>query len=272
MKLDMGKAWRDAMAMVAANREVMLIVAGVFFFLPSLAAVLIIPEAQPPAGATEEQLTAFMGEFYADNAPIFIIMGLVQAIGSIALIALLRDSSRPTVGEALMTGLKGLLPYLGVQILIAFGAVLVMSVIIGVAVAGGLVSLAIILGVLAFMVFIYVMIKLSMVLPVIALEKQMNPITLIKRSWQLTKGSSLYLLLFFGLLVIAFLVIALIAGMIFGVLLALLGPGSTAYLIANGALSGLLSSLATMIAAAIMAAIHRQLAGPSTDQLGQTFE
>ena len=34
MKFDMSEAWRDAVAMMTANREVLLIVAGIFFLLP----------------------------------------------------------------------------------------------------------------------------------------------------------------------------------------------------------------------------------------------
>ena len=39
MKFDMNAAWREATGMIAANREVLMIVAGVFFLLPSLASV-----------------------------------------------------------------------------------------------------------------------------------------------------------------------------------------------------------------------------------------
>jgi hypothetical protein len=46
MKFDMSEAWREAMAMITANREVLLIVAGIFFLLPSVALGLSIGELQ----------------------------------------------------------------------------------------------------------------------------------------------------------------------------------------------------------------------------------
>ena len=40
MKFSMSEAWRDATAMMSANREVLLIVAGIFFLLPSVVLTL----------------------------------------------------------------------------------------------------------------------------------------------------------------------------------------------------------------------------------------
>ena len=37
MNFSMSEAWREATAMISANREVLLIVSGIFFFIPSLA-------------------------------------------------------------------------------------------------------------------------------------------------------------------------------------------------------------------------------------------
>ena len=271
MKFDMGLAWRDAMAMLKANREVMLIVSGVFFFLPSLAAVLLLPDMQPPKGGSAQQTEQFLMEFYLRNGPIFVVMGLIQAVGLIALLALLRDDTKPTVGDALKTGLIGLLPYIGTQLLIA----LALAAIVGGAIAGpaamGLGIVAGILAVVAVPIIVYVLIKLSLILPVIAIEKVMNPVALVKRSWALTKGNSLRILAFYILLGIVFMVISLIVGMVFGLALALLGQG-TAYLIANGIISGALGAVATMIFASVLAAVHRQLAGPSTGNISRTFE
>ena len=45
MKLDMGRAWSDAIALLRGNQQVILIVAGVFFFLPNLALALLMPRS-----------------------------------------------------------------------------------------------------------------------------------------------------------------------------------------------------------------------------------
>ena len=272
MQLDMGKAWRDATMMIARNREVMLIVAGVFFFLPSFAATLLMPDlqAQLSQNASPEQAQQFLSDFYLNNAPVFIVMALVQVIGFIALLALLRDDSRPTLGQALKVGLVGLLPYIGVQLLTAF-ALALLILIVAAAWAGAGTAVGAVLFVAAMVAAAYVLVKLSLVTPVVAIEKVMNPLAVIRRSWTLTKGNSLRLFAYYLLLMAVFFVIMIIVGIVFGVLLAVLGTG-TAYLVANGLLSGLLGAAATLVFAAVIAAVHRQLAGPSTSHLADTFE
>ena len=46
MKFSMSEAWRDATAMMSANREVLLIVAAIFFLLPSLVMAIAMPNLQ----------------------------------------------------------------------------------------------------------------------------------------------------------------------------------------------------------------------------------
>ena len=44
MKLDMNRAWTEALSLIQANIGVVATVAGVFFFLPYLAFALLMPE------------------------------------------------------------------------------------------------------------------------------------------------------------------------------------------------------------------------------------
>ncbi len=44
MKLDLSAAWDGAMKMLAANREMVLVLAGVFFLVPYLAFSLFLPD------------------------------------------------------------------------------------------------------------------------------------------------------------------------------------------------------------------------------------
>ncbi len=41
MKFDMGQAWSQAMAMMSANRDLLVIIAGIFIFLPTLAIAVV---------------------------------------------------------------------------------------------------------------------------------------------------------------------------------------------------------------------------------------
>ena len=130
---------------------------------------------------------------------------------TLALLALLRDHSRPTVGEALRRGLVGLLP--GDRRLHAAGRSALGSSLAVVLVAdrragrrpvaGGADRRAHRRG----RSLIYVLVKLSLSLPVIAIDKVHNPFTALARSWRLTKGNSFRLFLFYLLLFIVYLVI-----------------------------------------------------------------
>lgn len=281
MRFDMSRAWRDATAMIAANREVMLIVAGVFFFLPNVVTSLLLPTTEAtfsPEPAPSQDIGQILAQFESQlqaalppGALLAIFLsGLAQAIGLIALLALLRDDTKPTVGEALKVGIMGLLPYIGAQLLAGLGLGLAIVVLIGIPAAAGLGAIAAIFMLAAIPLFAYVMIKISLVSPVIAIEKLMNPVAILKRSWSLTKGNSFRLLGYYVLLLIALLVISMVIGIVFGLFSALMGTG-TAFQLINAVFSGLLSGAATMVLAGVMAAIHRQLAGPSTGSLENTF-
>ena len=99
MKLDGCLVWRDANAMVTANREVLAVLSGVFFLLPSLAFSLFMPQPEPPAGADVKQLMAMMREFYMAAAPWFLVMTLVQTVGQVAVLAKARSTEPRRFGN-----------------------------------------------------------------------------------------------------------------------------------------------------------------------------
>ena len=271
MKFDMNRAWREAAEMVTANREVLLIVAGLFFFLPGMAFALFVPTPAPAPNLPPEAAMQLVVKFYTDNAAWFIVMAIIQTIGILTLLALLRDHAKPTVGEALRRGLSGLLPYLASQILVAFAVAIVLSLVIAIVSTTGIAALMGIFLLIGLVAMIYIMIKISLVPAVIAIERQSNPIAVLKRSWELTKGNSVRLALFFSLLMLVFGIIALVIGGILGILVALLGEGTSGQ-IGQAVISGLIGTVATAFFVAILASIHRQLAGPSSETITQTFE
>lgn len=267
MKFSMSEAWRDATAMMSANREVLLVIAGLFFLLPSLTTALTMPGIPQSMMADPTSASAAVMQLYAGWWWLLILVMLAQLVGYLAMLALLRDTSRPTVGEALRTGLTGLLPAIGFYLLVALGAFVAVFVIgLLTAVSAGL---GVILMLAALIAGVYVMVKLSLALAVIAIEKVTNPVGAIVRSWQLTKGNSLRLFLFFLLLVIVYLVISTVVAAVLGLVFALAG-GSTAMLL-NAIVSGLLSCILTVVFVAVIAAVHRQLAGPSPEAVSATF-
>ncbi|MEN7538663.1 hypothetical protein [Aurantiacibacter flavus] len=275
MKFDMGAAWNEAVAMIAANREVLAIVAGIFFFLPSLLIALVGPDlnalmASPMATPEEvERLSEQVMAAYGESWWIFALATLAQMVGYISLLSLLRDRGRPTVGEAIAMGAKGLLPAIAAYLIVTLGISVLFVALVALLSASGIEAL-IALGVLFAMVFtVYAMIKFSLAAPVIAIEKVVNPITVLKRSWILTKGNSFRILLFFILIFIVYVVISMVAGLVMAGLIAAIG--GEAGKIVQGVVGGLLGMAATVVVVAVLAATHRQLSGGSASASG-TFD
>ncbi len=270
MKFDMSAAWRDATAMIGANREVLLIVAGIFFFVPSLILTFAIGDLQELAVAEPEDIQQAMLALYADWGWLFGLVSLATMIGYLALLALLRDHNRPTVGEAIKIGLVGLLPAIGAYIVLVLGLGLVVGAVAVLAGVTGNAAIGALAALIIVVVVVYVSVKVSLSGPVIAIEKVYNPFKILGRSWQLTKGNSFRLFLFYLLLVIVYLVISLVIGMIVAVLIFALGE--SAGMMVNAILSGIVGAIAYTVFVAVLAAVHRQLSGPSAAAVSETFE
>lgn len=279
-KLDMGSAWVQATGLIGANRDTIGAIAGLFFFLPSMASALLVPElsdpnqSTPPAGADPELvMQAMMDQMsaaYAENWPILLAVTAVQFIGSMSLFALLTDRGNPTVGEALSAGLKSMPSYIAAQLLAVLAASLAIGIPLGVVSAMGGAAVSVLAVLVAMILIVYAAVKLSLIAPVIAIEGQRNPITAIGRSWQLTKGNSFRIVLFIALLILVIVIIsALVAGIVGLVLAAVGGAVAT---IGNAIVGALLNALLTVVFLVVTVAIHRQLSGGTPEGLAQTFE
>ncbi len=275
-KLDLERAWNEATALISANRDVVLIVAAVFFFLPNVISALVMPSQDAlimqleamGEQADPEDVLALFSEYFAGSWWIYLIITLVQAAGMLGLLALLTDRSRPTVGEALAFGAKALIPYLLAQLLMGFVMVLtlVLLVALGAAISVGV---AVLLGFVGFALAMYFWVKFSLLSPVIAIERVMNPIKALARSWRLTKGNSLRLFALYVLLVIAVFVLSLVSGLVFALFAVL---GETIGLFAAAIGGGIISMAFTTIMLAVLAAAHSQLSGGGAGRARETFE
>jgi hypothetical protein len=260
MKFDMSAAWSEAVAMVTANREVLLVVAGIFFFLPAVLQGFVMPPLQDVLTATDpEAMQRQISEIYLDYTWLIALVAIAQIAGTLALLVLLRAQGRPTVGEAIRRGFAGLLPIVGAYLLVAFAVILAFVVAtvatLAAPVIGAVMWLIVGVG------LVYAMIRLSLLQPVVAIEQVRNPLSALRRSWAETRGNVGRLLLFFVLLTIAYIVVALVVGLVVGALGMVLGEAGT--LIVSGVVSGLLAAIATTLFTAVQAAIHRQLAEPA---------
>ncbi|GMN13760.1 hypothetical protein [Altererythrobacter sp. MTPC7] len=264
---DMTRAWEEAVALLSANRQTVFVVAGVFFFLPYLAVVLLVPElGSIMAGQSEtadpDAAMAAMQATMAQYWWVVVLWSLVQMVGSLSLLALLGKSGRPTLGDALKEGLAGLLPYVAAYVAVALGLSLALGLLIALFAATGSQALAAIPVFLSLPVMIYVFVKVSLVAPLIGAEGLRNPVASLRRSWSLTKGNSFRLFLFYALLFTAYIVLSLVVTLVLGLGLALFGEGIA--LIGDALVSSAVSALASCISLAVLAAVHRQFTGHAT--------
>jgi hypothetical protein len=280
MKFDSNRAWQDAIASVRANRQVLVPLAGVFFFLPTLLSSVFLSDVQTRM-MEAMQKPEIVERIFSEHAGLFFAFGigglLVQFVGYLAVMALLSDRGRPTVGEAIMTALRGLPTLIGVGALGTAG-MLLLSVVLGVVVGGllgAVAGAAVASGVVVIALIVimaYVAIKLSLIVPVVIAEQTRNPVAAIIRSWRLTRHNSLRLFGFYILLAVGYIAIAFAATIVLVAPVALLAGEGHALTLLTGVVTGAISALVSVILMAILANAHRQLAGPSADAIERTFE
>lgn len=280
MKFDSNRAWLEAMAAVSANRQVLLPVAGVFFMLPTLLSTVFLTGVQT-------QLLQALGKpemvqrIMADHTGLFLGFGLggllVQGAGYLAIMALLSERGRLTVGQAIVAALRALPTLVAAVLLTVLGIVaasLVLALLIGglFALIVGTGAASAIVAVAMMVAMIYVSIKLSLVVPVVVNEGIANPLAALVRSWRLTRHNSLRLFGFFVLLMIAYIAIAFMVTIVLVAPLALLVGEGRALTLFTGVVSGVIAAVSGVILTAVLAYTHRQLAAPSADTVNQTFE
>lgn len=273
MKFDMGQAWNTATSLIGKNKDVILVVAGVFFFLPYLASALLMPEAMAPQAANPEDMQAMMDavmQTYADYWWVMLIIFVMQGIGTLALLVLLTDRARPTLGDALKRGATAFPSYFVTNILAAIAIVVIVALPVGLVVSVGGAIFAALAVFLIFPLIFYLMVKFSLIMPAIAIDGILNPVAAIARSWRLTKGNSFRLFLFFVLLFVAVIVVSLLVTMVLGVVFAAMG--GEIELIGNGIVASLANAAFVVIFLAVLAGVHQQLAGDRPEALGEVFE
>lgn len=278
-KLDMGKAWAQASALMGSNRDTIGAIAGLFFFIPSFATAIFVPElsnpAPPPAGAGADSEAAMQAMFaqmmqaYADHWPLLLAFSIIQFIGAMSLFALLTDRGNPTVGEALRTGLRSIPSYIGAQLVTTLAVGVGVGLPIGLVAAAAPPAVFLLVVLIAVVAVLYLFIKFSLIAPVIAIEGERNPLAAIARSWRLTRRNSGRIALFLFLLLLLIGIVAMLVTGILGLILSAIGEPVTT--IGIDIVSALVNAVVTVILLAVTVAIHRQLAGPSPDALAETF-
>lgn len=275
MAFNMNATWSKATSLVGANFSLLAVVAGVFLFLPAVVIYLAVPDmaAFMDPTADPEKMAAMMegmmGEIFGWSA----LAMIFQFVGYLAMVALM-GKARPTVGEALAQGAKSLPTMIGTLILFMIAyAILALVIAVPLALLGTLIgplgAVLTMIGVL--FVALFLMTRFCVVMPVVMLEDTLNPITAMKRSWQITRPSQWSILGFWALLIVAYFVIAML---VFGVmsLMGAMAATSTGSLLVMGIVNGIVGGLVAMLVSGIVVAMHQQLAGDNPANLSETFE
>jgi hypothetical protein len=119
--------------------------------------------------------------------------------------------------------------------------------------------------------FLLVAAKLSMVLPVVAIDAVRNPITALTRAWQLSNGNTWRLVLLFFLVVVA---MGVLFAVLFMATIGIPGPGSVPSpggVIGFGIGALIFGLTVGLYFYTLLAAIHEQLSGPDASGIADTF-
>ena len=219
-----------------------------------------------------------------------ILMMILFYIGSIVIIlaqqcamsALSTPLREVQFGDAIKLGLKAGVTFIAITVLVVIAYILVAIVygIIGVvlSLAG---DIGTFLSVLLFVpVLIYLGLRISVIVPVVAVDRTFNPITAIRRTWSMTAGKVLSILVvYLAIIAIALVLLGLPFLMMFGSAALAGATGSEgAAVAAAGTIVGgflllipmfLLYSIVTIV---IIACLHAQLTDTPAEEVARTFE
>lgn len=237
MTFSYDRAWNDAQALWRAHGEFVAILAGLFIMVPEFVRNLFLPI--PPIRDFGPESLALMRAYLLDNGWSLVLLNLVVLFGSAAILCLMLDARRPTVGEAIKVAF------------VMVPSIFVLNILSQFAVFGGLL-LFVVPG-------IYVMGRLALASAAQMSERQMNPLRAIRQSLDLTRGRGWSIA---GLLLIVFVVTWIATGAIatvIGILLSVIIPKGSLAAVA-GFLSAILSAVTYLAFLLLSAAAYRQLA------------
>ncbi|WP_299196688.1 hypothetical protein [uncultured Erythrobacter sp.] len=276
MNFDMNTVWSRGVELVRDNFSLLVVIAGVFLLLPSVVMNMLFPDAAAMSGANADpdiaaqQMFAMLGSLFLWAVP----LTLVQFAGYGTMVALI-GADRPTVGEALVSGIKAT-PSMFVIFLLFILAYLIAAIVImlpfgliaGVLGAPWLIFVAFI-PVLGFIFLL--MGRLSVTMPALLFEGSLNPVKAMVRSFQMTATKQWQITLFWAVIFIVYFVISFLITGLIGVIAALISSSTTAALIL-GLVSGALAMVSGILICALSVAMHSQLSGPSVAAIEETFD
>lgn len=262
--LSISSAWEETKALLARDGRLFASVALALIVLPAAVMGVVDPRVS--------QGDAAPGWF---NLLIFVV-SLISLAGQLALIRLAFGPS-VTVGGAIGHGLRRLPVYFLSLLVLTLGIVVLMipfvfaAVAMGLSIEGGAEAAAV-TGPIVFLVIVIaiaillLMTRFMVAMPVASAERA-GPLTILKRSWELTKGHWGKLFGFLIVFSIAALVTLLAVGVVLGSITALLfdarGPLTLGALV-ESLLSAIVTGALSVLFTLMLARVYVQLSGRDT--------
>ena len=230
MSFSYSGVWDETVRTLRAQSTLLLAIAGVFLFLPSLIAGYAAPAPQA------QSIESMVGH-YRENFWILFVAQLVAFIGNLALLILVLDNRHPTVGASIQAALMMLPAYLLVSLLSGF---------------------MLLIGFFLLIVpFFYLIGRLSAVGPALVAEGRRNPFDIIKRSFEITKGNGWAIVGLILLVFVAFYILMLAVTLVFGSILLIIdrsiggGIGAFLLLILNSAIGAAFNTVLMVLVACV---------------------
>ena len=214
--LSISRAWDETKAILARDGRLIGAVALALVLLPETVAAVIAPSPE----LSGEAAPSWIGV-------VTIIVALAGMVGQIAIIRLAIGSAI-SVGEAIVHGLKRLLPGFAALLLFALPLALVLMVVLiayvgpaaveSLSAGGPMTDPKLGTAILIFVLIAFaISVRFQLVMPVTAGEK-VGPLAILRRSWELTAGHYLRLLAFLLLAFVTAIVVLLTAQFMAGIL------------------------------------------------------
>ncbi|WP_140866298.1 hypothetical protein [Sphingomonas oligophenolica] len=232
MRIDFARLLRDAWALFHRDRDLLLRVAGVFFFLPAYALVLFVPPTPAPdrgiadRQAQAEAWMAALQNWVGDYGIGCSIAYLCGYLGLAVVFALYLDADRPAVGGAMR------------RVATIFPRFLLAMLVVAIPTGAGM-YLLLIPG-------LYLMSRFFLAGPIVVADRSVGALAAVARSWRVTRRAQFALL---GVVALVYL-----SGMLLGQPFLLLGQ----WLAGEGGANPVAVALASAAAAAV--AMAAQLA------------
>ena len=257
MRLSLSKAWDESRSIFARDGGLLSAVALALLVLPQIVAGLVAPTTEAAPGLGGRTIT--------------LIAALVAVIGQLAIVRLALGPST-TVGHAIGHGARRFPSIVGALLLLMLALGIALIPLMAVLMAAGIVAVPAagaepgpsftMLAILLVVACLLIAVKFMMTVPVASAEDA-GPVTILKRSWRLTRGRYWPLLGLELLLLVAAVVLLIAAQLVGGIIARLVGgdiaPFSLSALI-FAIIVGVAQAAFTVLASVMLARIYVQLA------------